>query len=108
MQDATAGDFEGAVGAALAANDKSQAELWLRQALAEHVRLTASPKARRLLQRSSSAFALVRVEPVNLPCSIEQTWSPVLARWRRRDKQSMSFPVAIGPEDSESAGQIIH
>ena len=33
MQDATAGDFEGAVGAALAANDKTQAEIWLRQAL---------------------------------------------------------------------------
>ncbi|MGB8260801.1 MAG: cellulose synthase subunit BcsC-related outer membrane protein [Terracidiphilus sp.] len=33
MQDAAAGDFQGAIGAALAANDKSQAELWLRQAL---------------------------------------------------------------------------
>ena len=33
MQDASAGDFEGAIGAALAANDKTQAELWLRQAL---------------------------------------------------------------------------
>jgi tetratricopeptide (TPR) repeat protein len=33
MQDATAGDFEGAIGAALSANDKTQAELWLRQAL---------------------------------------------------------------------------
>jgi len=33
MQDASAGYFEGAVGAALAANDKNQAELWLRQAL---------------------------------------------------------------------------
>jgi len=33
MQDATAADFVGAVSAALAANDKSQAELWLRQAL---------------------------------------------------------------------------
>jgi tetratricopeptide (TPR) repeat protein len=33
MQDASAGDFEGAVGAALAANDKGQAEVWLRQAL---------------------------------------------------------------------------
>ena len=33
MQDASAGDFEGAIGAALAANDRSQAELWLRQAL---------------------------------------------------------------------------
>ncbi len=33
MQDAAAGDFQGAIGAALAANDKSQAEIWLRQAL---------------------------------------------------------------------------
>ena len=33
MQNASAGDFEGAIGAALGANDKSQAELWLRQAL---------------------------------------------------------------------------
>ena len=33
MQDANAGDFVGAVGAALAANDKAQAEIWLRQAL---------------------------------------------------------------------------
>ena len=33
MQDASAGDFEAAIGAALAANDKNQAELWLRQAL---------------------------------------------------------------------------
>ncbi len=33
MQSASAGDFQGAVGAALAANDKAQAEEWLRQAL---------------------------------------------------------------------------
>ena len=33
MQDASASDFQGAIGAALAANDKNQAELWLRQAL---------------------------------------------------------------------------
>ena len=33
MQDASAGDFRGAVGAALAANDRAQAEVWLRQAL---------------------------------------------------------------------------
>jgi len=33
MQDASAGDFQGAIGAALAANDKAQAEQWLRQAL---------------------------------------------------------------------------
>jgi tetratricopeptide (TPR) repeat protein len=38
MQDATAGDFQGAIGAALAANDKAQAETWLRQALDRYPR----------------------------------------------------------------------
>ncbi|MFP5207410.1 MAG: cellulose synthase subunit BcsC-related outer membrane protein, partial [Acidobacteriota bacterium] len=38
MQDATSGDFQGAVGAALAANDRNQAELWLRQALDRYPR----------------------------------------------------------------------
>jgi tetratricopeptide (TPR) repeat protein len=33
MRDASPGDFQGAVGAALAANDKAQAEEWVRQAL---------------------------------------------------------------------------
>jgi tetratricopeptide (TPR) repeat protein len=36
MQDATSGDFQGAVGAALAANDRNQAEMWLRQALVRY------------------------------------------------------------------------
>jgi len=38
FQDATASDFQGAIGAALAANDKAQAELWLRQALDRYPR----------------------------------------------------------------------
>ena len=33
MQDASSGDFQGAIGAALAAKDSAQAEAWLRQAL---------------------------------------------------------------------------
>ena len=33
LQDASAADFQGAIGAALAANDKTQAEAWLRQGL---------------------------------------------------------------------------
>jgi tetratricopeptide (TPR) repeat protein len=38
MQDASAGDFQGAIGAALAANDKGQTEIWLRQALDRYPR----------------------------------------------------------------------
>jgi tetratricopeptide (TPR) repeat protein len=38
MQDATTGDFQGAIGAALSANDKNTAEIWLRQALDRYPR----------------------------------------------------------------------
>ncbi|WP_263352282.1 cellulose synthase subunit BcsC-related outer membrane protein [Acidicapsa acidisoli] len=41
MQDATAADFQGAIGSALAANDKAQAEHWLRQALDRYPRDSA-------------------------------------------------------------------
>lgn len=38
LQDGSAADFQGAIGAALAANDKTQAETWLRQALDRYPR----------------------------------------------------------------------
>jgi tetratricopeptide (TPR) repeat protein len=38
MQDASSGDFQGAIGAALAANDRATAETWLRQALDRYPR----------------------------------------------------------------------
>jgi len=38
FQDAASSDFQGAIGAALTANDKSQAEIWLRQALDRYPR----------------------------------------------------------------------
>jgi tetratricopeptide (TPR) repeat protein len=41
FQDATTGDFQGAIGAALTANDKAQAETWLRQALDRYPRDSA-------------------------------------------------------------------
>jgi tetratricopeptide (TPR) repeat protein len=38
MQDASAGDFQGAIDAALAARDRTQAEIWLRQAMERYPR----------------------------------------------------------------------
>ena len=52
MQDASAGDFEGAIGAALAANDKNQAEMWLRQAIE---RFPADPAVLTLAARYEQA-----------------------------------------------------
>jgi glutamate synthase (ferredoxin) len=81
---------------------------WLRQALTEHVRLTGSPKARRLLKSALSSLLMVRLEPVALPCSVEQTWAPILSRWRKRDRRSLSVPVAPRAESPESPAPIIH
>ena len=49
-------------------------QVWLRRVLREHFRLTASAWAEELL-RSRKALPLVRIEPLRLPCSIEQTWT---------------------------------
>jgi len=54
-----------------------QEELWLRRILHRHVQLTGSPRAADLL--SYSALPLLRVEPLTPPCSVEETWAPILA-----------------------------
>jgi glutamate synthase (ferredoxin) len=55
----------------------------LRLALEEHVRRTASPRALRILELKGP-LPFVRLEPVHLPCSLAQTWSPILARMENR------------------------
>jgi glutamate synthase (ferredoxin) len=57
-----------------------QEDEWLRMLLGEHLRLTGSPQAKRLLH-SASSLPLVRLEPVKLPCSLEDTWAPFLSRF---------------------------
>jgi glutamate synthase (ferredoxin) len=49
----------------------------LRAVLAEHVRLTHSPCAAQILR--GAALPFWRVQPKQLPCSIERTWQPILA-----------------------------
>ncbi|HWX55934.1 MAG TPA: glutamate synthase large subunit [Verrucomicrobiae bacterium] len=51
----------------------------LYQVLKKHFHLTGSPVAARLLA-SSLAQPFVRLEPLQLPCSVAQTWAPVLSR----------------------------
>jgi len=80
---------------------------WLRQTLLEHVRLTDSPKARRLLRYSSSSFLLVRLQPVSLPCSVAQTWEPILARWRKQKQRTIAVPAQRRATSAQAANPII-
>jgi len=51
----------------------------LRRVLIRHSVLTGSPVAS-LLLNSGGPLPMVRVQPKRLPCSIEQTWMPILRR----------------------------
>jgi glutamate synthase (ferredoxin) len=63
-----------------------QEELWLRRILRRHLQLTGSPRAADLL--SCSPLPLLRVEPVVPPCSIEDTWTSILARLAAEEARS--------------------
>jgi hypothetical protein len=47
--------------------------------LIRHALLTESPRAAFLLN-AGARLPIKRVQPAELPCSIEQTWMPILAR----------------------------
>jgi len=53
-------------------------ECWLRRVLEQHVHLTDSPCARRMLVRLDG-LPLVRVQPIHFQGTIENTWQPLLA-----------------------------
>jgi glutamate synthase (ferredoxin) len=71
-------------------------ESWLRRVLQKHLRLTGSPHAaHRLSTRMSLPF--LRVEPLQRPCTIAETWAPILARMKKQET-----PLPVLPEQVES------
>jgi len=69
---------------------------WLRRVLRRHVQLTGSPRAARLL--SSATLPLLRVEPLQPPCSTEETWSTILLRLDRQEAQTFE-PRQVLPSE---------
>ena len=57
-------------------------ELRLRAALKQHATHTNSPRAKQLVE-STSPLPLIRLEPIHLPCPVEETWAPIQARWEK-------------------------
>src|ERR1700676_1795697 len=72
----------------------TQEEAWLRTVLEEHLRLTSSPRAARLLSRRGT-LPLVRVQPVHFQGTIADTWKPVLERLLRL---AQGEPLLVAPE----------
>jgi glutamate synthase (ferredoxin) len=73
-----------------------QEELWLRRILRRHVQLTGSPRAAELL--ALSALPLLRIEPLAPPCSIEETWSSILARLTAQEARSYGRDKRVSSE----------
>jgi glutamate synthase (ferredoxin) len=79
----------------------SQEEVWLRIVLEKHLRLTASPRASRLLSRRG-VLPFLRVQPLHFQGTLEATWEPLLARLRHQEPvftppQTAAFSRATSP-----------
>ncbi len=77
-----------------AAMDNHQEELWLRRVLREHIILTGSPRARRLL-KSNDRLPLLRLEPIHSPSTVAQTWAPIISRLESRETAELPVREAL-------------
>ncbi len=75
----------------------AQEESWIRTVLEEHLRLTASPRASRLLSRRG-VLPFLRVQPLHFQGTLEATWKPLLARLKHSE-------VIFNPAQSAALSQ---
>jgi glutamate synthase domain-containing protein 3 len=73
-----------------------QEEKWLRRILRRHLQLTGSPRAAELL--ACTTLPLVRVEPLALPCSIEDSWASILTHLAAEEARSYGRDKQLTPE----------
>ena len=66
---------------------------WLRRVLRNHVRLTGSPRAMHLL--SDFNLPLLRVEPVEPPCTVAETWATILERLHQQEETVLGPPWIV-------------
>jgi glutamate synthase domain-containing protein 2/glutamate synthase domain-containing protein 1/glutamate synthase domain-containing protein 3 len=75
----------------------------LREVLKKHFQSTESPRTAWLLN-SPSPLPIVRVQPLNLPCSVEQTWAAILQRYQdHRASETVVLPIPSYDATLESA-----
>ncbi|HEV7512141.1 MAG TPA: glutamate synthase large subunit [Candidatus Acidoferrum sp.] len=74
----------------------------LRRVIEEHIYLTASPRAAKLLLHPGT-LPMVRVQPVHFQGTIEATWRPMLDKLKDRD---ILMPVGRETQTSQTALQV--
>ncbi|MGH9643824.1 MAG: glutamate synthase-related protein, partial [Terriglobales bacterium] len=62
---------------------EGQEQMWLRRVLHRHFGLTGSLRTAELL-RHAQELPFVRIEPLSPPCSVAETWNPILEYFPRR------------------------
>jgi len=76
---------------------ESDEQRWLRRVLHRHFGLTASMRTQELL-RQTHALPFVRIEPLSRPCSVAETWAPILKYFPRRLAPSYApIPTSVPP-----------
>ena len=70
---------------------------WLRRLLRNHVRLTGSPRAMDLL--GDFNLPLLRVEPVHPPCTVAETWAPILEKLHREESSVLAAPWIVATHE---------
>jgi glutamate synthase (ferredoxin) len=76
-------------------------ELWLRRVLRKHLRLTGSPRAASLLN-ADVPLPFLRVEPIALPCTVAETWAPILTRFKRQPPSAPKPARVYVPQSADS------
>jgi glutamate synthase (ferredoxin) len=70
---------------------------WLRRVLRNHVRLSGSPRAMHLL--SDFNLPLLRVEPAQPPCTVAETWAPILERLHQQEETVLGTPWIVPAQE---------
>jgi glutamate synthase (ferredoxin) len=73
-------------------------EIWIRRVLRRHVRLTNSPRAARLLS-ADFPLPLLRVEPVQPPCSVAESWAVILNRLKQQKTPAVELSQPVASEE---------
>jgi len=73
----------------------AEEDAMLRQVLIKHCLVTGSPTAA-LLLNAGPVLPFMRLQPLQLPCTVEQTWAPALRRLRNFAPTGGVNPVPSG------------